>query len=72
MRQHLLKVVAQVDKENPDVLMTPLPDTLFLATRIILTADKQAGQGHTGRQRCILTDDDDNGNNMIQFVMWTL
>lgn len=72
MRQHLLKVVAQADKENPDALMTPLPDTLLLATRIIPTADKQAGQGHTGRQRYILTDDNDNGNNRIQCVTWTL
>lgn len=53
MRQHLLKVVAQVDKENLDVLMTPLPDTLLLATRIILTDERNDG------------DDDGNSNNRI-------
>lgn len=59
MRQHLLKVVAQVDKENLDVLMTPLPDTLLLATRIILTDERNDG------------DDDGNSNNRIWFVKWT-
>lgn len=51
MRQHLLKVVEQADKENLDVLMMPLPDTLLLAARIILT-DKR-------------NDDDDDSNNRI-------